>query len=390
MKSTKLNTRIVHAGYDHKDDETGAVMPPIYSSSIYAYKELGGEQKYVYSRAGNPTREAYEKCIADLEDGKHGFAFASGMAAISTIVELLDANSHIIVSDNVYGGSYRLFETVRNRTANLSCSYVDMTDVENIEAAIKPNTRMIWVESPTNPLLQIIDLTKVAQIAREHKLLSVIDNTFATPWMQQPLKFGFDIVLHSTTKYLNGHSDVIGGVVVVGDNAELAEKLHYLQKVIGAVPSPFDCYLALRGVRTLAIRMERHCANALELARWLEKQPQVSKVFYPGLESHPQHTLAKKQMRAFGGIISLYLNGGLAETERFLKACELFVFTGSLGGVESLIAHPITMSHASLSAEMKSRLGITENLVRISVGIEDVEDLRADLAQALLLITNDK
>lgn len=384
MKNEKLKiaTRVIHAGQE-PDPNTGAVMPPIYASTVYAQPTLESKQKYHYSRVSNPTREAYEKCVADLENGSQGFAFASGVAAIANVLELLNSGDHVIVIDNVYGGSYRLFETVRARSANLNFSYVDMTSIGDIEKAIQPNTKMLWVESPSNPLLTIIDLPAVAQIARKNNLISVIDNTFATPILQQPLQVGFDLVVHSATKYLNGHSDVLNGIVIVGENSELAAKLAHIQMTVGAVPSPADCYAILRGLKTLAIRMERHCSNALTLAEWLEKQPQIEKVYYPGLKSHPQHELAKKQMTAFGGVISVLVKGGFENAKRFVEGCKLFALTGSLGGVESLIGHPVTMSHSSVPENIRLKLGITDNLVRISVGIEDVADLIHDLESAL-------
>lgn len=385
MKTEKLKlaTRVIHAGQE-PDPLTGAVMSPIYTSTVFAQEKLDSVQKYHYTRVGNPTRATYESCVANLEGGNSGFAFASGVAAIAAVLELLDAGSHVIVIDNVYGGSYRLFETVRSRSANLSFSYVDMTNLAAIEAAIRPNTRMLWVESPTNPLLTVLDLSAVAALARKHKLISVMDNSFATPILQRPLEHGFDLVMQSATKYLNGHSDVLNGIVVVGDNAELAKQLKHIQITVGAVPSPTDCYAILRGLKTLAIRIERQCANALVLAEWLEKLPQIEKVYYPGLTSHPQHELAKKQMTAFGGVISILVKGGFAGTKRFMENCQLFALTGSLGGVESLLAHPATMSHSSVPEAIRLKLGITDNLVRLSVGIEAVEDLKDDLHNALL------
>jgi cystathionine gamma-lyase len=382
MKNLKLATKVIHSGSEI-DAATGAVVAPIYSSSIYVQKQLKVEQQYHYSRVSNPNRDALERCVADLEGGQRGFAFGSGMAAIATVLELLEAGSHVIVTQELYGGSYRLFETVRKRTANLHFSYVDMTDVANIEKAILPNTRMIWAESPTNPLLTIIDLAKVASIARAKKIISVVDNTFATPLLQRPLAYGFDIVVHSATKYLNGHSDVLNGIVVVGDNAAIADNLKQLQIAVGAVPSPADCYAVLRGIKTLALRMERHCSNAHTLAQWLAKHPKIAKAYYPGLTSHPQHQLAKKQMAAFGGVVSVLINGGYEATKLFLESCSLFPLTASLGGVESLVAHPRTMSHSSLSDEFCQQLGIVDNLVRISVGVEDVQDLQDDLEHAL-------
>jgi cystathionine beta-lyase/cystathionine gamma-synthase len=379
----KLSTRVIHSKMV-VEESISPVMPAIYPTTLYKQKKFGEAQPYVYTRTNNPTRESYENCVTDLESGKYGFSFASGMAAISTIFQLLTAGSHVIISKHVYGGTYRVMESVLKRSANLSASYVDMTDPSQLEAAIKPNTCMIWAESPTNPLLKIMDLAAVTKIARSKNILSVMDNTFATPLLQRPLEWGFDIVVHSATKYLNGHSDVLNGVVVIGDNAALAEQVGNLQKIVGAVPSPFDCYLALRGIKTLALRMERHCHNALELAKWLETQPQIKKVYYPGLPSHPQHALAKKQMAAFGGVVTIDLKGGLSEVKRFVESCRLFTLSGSLGGVESLVGHPTTMSHRSLSPDQLIEAGLSDSTLRLSVGVEDVDDLKADLHQAFV------
>lgn len=382
----KFSTRVIHAAQE-PDPLTGAVMTPIYATSTYAQQSPGTHKGFVYGRGHNLTRQTYENCIANLESGKRGFAFASGMAAIATVLELLDHGDHIIACDDLYGGTVRLFENVRKRSSGLQITYVDMTDVNNLSAAIQKNTKLIWVESPSNPLLKLIDLEIVAKFAKKHHLISVIDNTFATPWIQRPLELGFDIVVHSATKYLNGHSDVINGVVIVGDNAELAEKLRYLQIAIGGIASPFDSFLVLRGVKTLTVRMQRHCENALQLAGWLEQQPQVEKVYYPGLKSHPQHKLAKKQMQAFGGMVTIVLKDGLNQVKKFLENCHVFTLAESLGGVESLIEHPAIMTHASVPKETREKLGISDSLVRLSVGIEDIEDLRADLAQALKKIS---
>ena len=358
-------------------------MVPIYATSTYAQESPGVHKGYDYARSENPTRAAFERCITDLETGEAGFAFASGLAAISTIVDLLDSGSHVVASDDLYGGTYRLFERVRRRSAGLDFDFVDTGNPEAIESALKPNTRMIWVETPTNPLLRLADLEGVARLARQRGCLAVADNTFASPYVQRPLELGFDIVMHSTTKYLNGHSDMVGGVAVVGENRELAEKLKFLQNSVGAIQGPFDSFLALRGVKTLALRMERHCSNALKVARWLEARRDVERVIYPGLESHPQHALAKRQMRAFGGIVTAVLGRDLAGTKRFLERCQLFTLAESLGGVESLIEHPGIMTHASLPPELRARSGISDSLVRLSCGIEDAEDLVADLEQAL-------
>lgn len=381
---TKLNfaTRTIHAGQT-PDPSTGAVMPPIYATSTYAQESPGKHKGFEYSRTHNPTRFAYERCIADLESGAAGFAFASGMAAISTAMELLNHGDHVIAMDDLYGGTFRLFDKVRKRTAGLQFSFIDLSNPENLKNAIRPETKMLWIESPTNPLLKLADIKQLAEIAHQHKLIVVVDNTFASPWIQRPLELGADIVMHSATKYLNGHSDMIGGIAVVGDNQPLIEQMAFLQNSIGAIQGPFDSFLALRGLKTLALRMERHCANAMQIAQWLEQHPKIQKVYYPGLASHPQHELAKKQMHAFGGIVTVVLKGDLKDTTRFLERCELFTLAESLGGVESLIDHPAIMTHASIPAETRSQLGISDSLVRLSVGIEAVEDLIADLENAL-------
>ncbi|OGO96549.1 MAG: cystathionine beta-lyase [Coxiella sp. RIFCSPHIGHO2_12_FULL_44_14] len=377
-----IATQVIHAGQT-PDPSTGAVMTPIYATSTYAQKSPGVHQGYEYSRTQNPTRQALEQCVADLESGKQGLAFASGMSAIATTLELLSPGDHVIVTDDVYGGTYRLFENVRRQSAGLEFSFIDFSDPQKITEAIRSHTRMIWVESPSNPLLKIIDLNQVVAIAKEHQLLTVADNTFATPMLQRPLEMGFDIVLHSSTKYLNGHSDIIGGVVVVGDNEEIAQRLKYLQNAVGAVASPFDSFLVLRGLKTLALRMQRHCDNAMALALWLQQHPKVERVHYPGLPHHPQHALARAQMSYFGGMISAELKCDLKQTKKILTRCQLFTLAESLGGVESLIEHPAIMTHASIPEEKRALLGIKENLIRLSVGIEDVEDLRYDLEMAL-------
>ena len=379
MKKQKdFATRAIHAGQE-PDPTTGAIMTPIYATSTYVQESPGKHKGYDYSRSINPTRLAYEKCIADLESGTRGFAFASGLAAMSTILDLLESGSHIVVSDDLYGGTFRLFDKVRKQSAGLEFTYVDLTDASRFEKAIKKNTRMVWIETPSNPLLKIIDLEAIAKIAREKKILSVSDNTFATPWIQRPLEFGFDIVVHSATKYLNGHSDMIGGAAVVGENKELGDRMWFLQNSVGAIQGAFDSFLVLRSLKTLALRMERHCANALEIARWLEEQSQVEKVMYPGLKSHPQHDLARTQMRGFGGMVSIILKTDLAGTKRFLENTHLFSLAESLGGVESLINHPALMTHASVPKEKRDELGVTDSLVRISVGVEDLRDLIDDL-----------
>lgn len=381
-KTHHLETRVIHAGQS-PDPSTGAVMTPIYATSTYAQKSPGEHQGYEYSRTQNPTRFAYERCVADLESGKRGFAFASGMAAAATILELLKSGDHVIVMDDVYGGTYRLFANVRQRSAGLKFSFVDFTDLDKLERAITPDTKMIWLESPSNPMLKLVDLAKVAQIAKRHHIIAVADNTFATPLSQRPLEFGFDIVTHSATKYLNGHSDMVGGIVAVGDNTELIDQLAYLQNAAGAIASPFDSFLALRGLKTLAIRFQRHSENAQQLAEWLEKHPLVKTVYYPGLSSHPQHALAKQQMAYFGGMISAELNTDLATCKHILSRCQIFTLAESLGGVESLIEHPAIMTHASIPAAEREKLGIRDGFIRLSVGIEAIEDLKQDLSHAM-------
>ena len=375
-------TRAIHAGQE-PDPSTGAIMTPIYATSTYVQESPGKHKGYDYARSINPTRLAYEKCIADLESGTRGFAFASGLAAMATALELIDSGSHIIASDDLYGGTFRLFDKVRRRSANLDFTYVDLADVQDFERALKPNTRMVWIETPSNPLLKVIDLEAIAKIAREHKIISVCDNTFATPWIQRPIEAGFDIVVHSATKYLNGHSDLVGGVMVVGDHKELGDQIAFLQNSVGAIAGAFDSFLVMRSLKTLALRMERHCVNALEIARWLEEESEVKSVSYPGLKSHPQHDLARQQMRGFGGMVTITLKTDLEGTKRFLENTELFALAESLGGVESLINHPALMTHASVPKEQRDALGVTDSLVRLSVGIEDVRDLIDDLKFAL-------
>jgi cystathionine gamma-lyase len=380
-----LATRAIHAGQT-PDPATGAVMTPIYATSTFVQSSPGVHKGLDYGRSHNPTRWALERCVADLEGGAQAFAFASGMAAIATVLELVDAGAHIVAGDDLYGGTYRLFERVRARSAGMRFRFVELGDLDTVRAAIGPQTRMLWVESPSNPLLKLADLQALARIAREHNLIAVADNTFASPVVQRPLEFGFDIVVHSTTKYLNGHSDVIGGVAIVGKDARQAEwreKLAFLQNAVGAVPSPFDSFLVLRGVKTLALRMERHCGNALALAEWLQAQPSVTRVRYPGLASHPQHALARQQMQGYGGMISMHLAADLAGVRRFLERLRVFSLAESLGGVESLIEHPAIMTHASLPSGVRSALGIDDGLVRLSVGVEDLADLKSDLRQAL-------
>src|SRR2546421_3673629 len=380
-KQHDIAPRVIPAGQS-PDPTTGAIMMPIYQTSTYVQESPGKHKGYDYSRSINPTRSAYERSVANLESGTRGWAFASGLAAMATALDGLDSGSHILVSDDLYGGTFRLFERVRRRSANLDFTFIDMSDASKIEAAMRPNTRMVWVETPSNPLLKLIDLEAVAKIARAHKAISVSDNTFASPWMQRPIEFGFDMVIHSATKYLNGHSDMVGGVIVVGENKELGDKIAFLQNAVGAIAGPFDSFLVMRSLKTLALRMERHCANALEIARWLEEQPQVKSVSYPGLRSHAQHDLARTQMRGFGGMVTIVLKTDLDGTRRFLENTHLFSLAESLGGVGSLINHPALMTHASVPKEQREALGVTDSLVRLSVGVEDLRDLVDDLKSA--------
>jgi cystathionine gamma-lyase len=375
-------TRAIHAGQE-PDPATGAVITPIYATSTYVQESPGVHKGYDYARSHNPTRFAYERCLADLESGRHGFAFASGMAATATALELLDSGSHVVAMDDLYGGTYRLFERVRRRSAGLAFSFVDLSDLAATEAAIRPDTKMIWVETPTNPLLKLVDLEAIARLGKRKGLISVADNTFASPYVQRPLEQGFDVVMHSTTKYINGHSDMVGGALIVGSNEDVAERLRFLQNAVGGIAGPFDSFLALRGLKTLALRMERHCSNALELAGWLERHPAIAAVRYPGLASHKQHALARKQMRGFGGMVTAVLKGGLPAARSMLERTRLFALAESLGGVESLIEHPAIMTHASIPQEQRQAIGIEDGLVRLSVGVEDVADLRRDLEQAL-------
>ena len=377
-----LGTLAIHAGQS-PDPTTGAVMPPIYATSTYAQSSPGVHQGFEYSRTHNPTRFAYERCVAGLEGGSRGFAFASGLAATSTLLELLDSGDHVVAMDDLYGGSYRLFERVRRRSAGLDFSFVDMTDPARFEAAIKPKTKLVWIETPTNPLLKIVDIAAIAAIAKQRGLLVAVDNTFASPALQRPLEHGADLVMHSATKYLNGHSDMVGGMLVVGDNAELAEQLAFLQNSVGAVQGPFDSFLALRGLKTLHLRMQAHCGNAQALAEWLQSHPAIEDVIYPGLAAHPHHALAKRQMDGFGGMLSVRVKGGLDAAKRFCERLELFTLAESLGGVESLVNHPAIMTHASIPPARRAELGIGDELVRLSVGIETLDDLRADIDHAL-------
>ncbi|TAL32905.1 cystathionine gamma-synthase [Phenylobacterium sp.] len=375
-------TRAIHGGQEH-DPTTGAVMVPIYATSTYAQTSPGVHSGFEYSRSQNPTRFALERGIADLESGTKGYAFASGLAAIATLLEVLDAGDHIIASEDLYGGSFRLFDKVRTRTQNLQVTYVDLSDLAAVEAAIQPRTKMVWVETPTNPMLRLADLEAIAALCRKRGLIAAADNTFASPYVQRPLELGFDVVMHSTTKYIGGHSDVVGGALVVGDNAGLRDQLTFLQNAIGSVASPFDSYLTLRGMKTLALRMERHCENAQVIAEWLEARKDVARVIYPGLKSHPQHALARKQMAAPGGMITAVLDRDLSGTREMLERTQLFTLAESLGGVESLIEHPAIMTHASIPAETRARIGIADGLIRLSVGVENVDDLIADLDRAL-------
>lgn len=381
-KNMKFATKTIHGG-QAPEPATGAVMPPIFTSSTYIQESPGVHKGFEYSRSHNPTRFAWERAVASLEGGSRGFAFGSGMAATSTIMELLDSGDHVVAMDDLYGGTFRLFDKVRGRSAGLDFSYVDLSDISAVEAAITDKTRMIWVETPSNPMLKLVDIEAIVNVAKDRNIIVVVDNTFATPYNQLPLALGADIVMHSATKYLNGHSDMVGGVAVVGDNEELAEKMAFLQNSVGAVAGPFDSYLALRGLKTLALRMKAHNEAAMTIAKWLEQHPEVEKVIFPGLESHPQHELAKRQMSGFGGMISILLKGDIDKARRFLENVEIFALAESLGGVESLIEHPAIMTHASIPKENREKLGILDNFVRISVGIEDVEDLIADLDQAL-------
>jgi len=383
QKKRRLATRAIHAGQE-PDPATGAIMTPIFASSTYVQRSPGAHQGWEYSRSHNPTRDAYEKCVADLEGGIRGFAFASGMAATATILELLDAGAHIVAGDDLYGGTFRLFHGVRERSANQKFTFVRLEDPDELRKAIRPDTRMVWVETPTNPMLKIVDIEAAAEIAHENDALLVVDNTFASPMLQQPLSLGADIVMHSATKYLNGHSDMIGGVAVVRDDKELAENLWFLLNSAGAIQGPFDSFLALRGLKTLALRMQAHCDNALHIARWLKQHPAVDRVIYPGLPDHPDHDLVMRQMNGLGGgIISIDIKGGLEKARRMLERCEVFSLAESLGGVESLINHPAIMTHASVPEEIRARLGISDTLIRLSVGVEHVEDLIEDLDFAL-------
>ena len=382
-KNKGFETKAIHAG-QQPDPTTGAIMTPIYASSTYVQESPGVHKGYEYSRSHNPTRKALEDCIAALENGSGGFAFASGMAATATVLEMLDSGEHVIAMDDLYGGTYRLFENVRKRSAGLEFTFANLSDLDKLEASLQENTKMIWVESPTNPLLKLVDLQAIAEFAKRHNLIAVCDNTFCSPYVQKPLDFGFDIVVHSATKYLNGHSDVIGGIAVCAqDREDLVERMFYLSNAIGSIMSPFDSFMVLRSLKTLAVRMERHCQNAMQIATYLESHSAVEKVYYPGLESHPHHELAKRQMNGFGGMISVVLRGGLASATSFLESTRVFALAESLGGVESLVEHPAIMTHAAVPEAIRNEIGIVDGLVRLSVGIETLDDLMADLANAL-------
>ena len=389
-KSSKQNfaTRVIHAGQS-PDPSTGAIMPPIYATSTFVQQSPGVHKGLDYGRSHNPTRWALERCVADLESGAQAYAFASGMAAIATVLECLDSGAHVVAGDDLYGGTFRLFERVRKRSAGHSFSFVDMSDIGQLTAALRPETKMVWIETPSNPLLKLADLTEIAKLCHTRNIVAVADNTFASPWVQRPLEAGFDVVVHSTTKYLNGHSDVIGGVAIIADEDRLApmrEQLGFLQNAVGGIAGPFDSFLTLRGIKTLALRMQRHCENALALAQFLEAQPKVKRVRYPGLPSHPHHALARRQMNGYGGMISIDLAADLTGTRRFLERCEVFSLAESLGGVESLIEHPAIMTHATIPSAQRTQLGIGDSLVRLSVGVENVDDLQRDLSRALAAI----
>ena len=382
-KEYRFATKAIHSGQE-PDSATGAVIVPIYATSTYAQESPGQFKGFDYSRTANPTRQSLEECMADLEGGSKAFAFASGMAATATVLELLDSGDHVISMDDLYGGTYRLFENVRKRSSNLEFSFVDLSNIETLKENLKPNTKMIWVESPSNPLLKVVDLKKVSEFAKENNLLCVCDNTFCSPFVQRPLDLGFDIVVHSATKYLNGHSDVVGGMAICSEeNTDLAERLAFLSNSVGSIMSPFDSFLVLRSLKTLSLRMQQHCESASEIANFLDAHGSVEKVYYPGLSGHINHEVAASQMNGFGGMISVVIKGGLESATRFLENTKLFTLAESLGGVESLIEHPAIMTHASIPKEIRERLGIVDGLVRLSVGIEAVEDLKGDLEHAL-------
>ena len=379
----KFSTRAIHAGQE-PEPLSGAVTTPIYQTSTYVQEELGKHKGYEYARTQNPTRTALEACIASLENGKHGLAFGSGLAATNTVMNLLSKGDHVVVGDDVYGGTFRIFDKVYTRYG-VEFTFVDARDPANFEKAIRPETKLLWIETPTNPMLRLADIKALSDIAKKKKILSVVDNTFASSYLQRPLELGADVVLHSTTKYMGGHSDVVGGAIVTS-NDEVEERLRFHQNAVGAVPGPFDSWLVMRGLKTLSLRMKEHCKNAEAIAKHLEKHPAIEKVFYPGLTSHPQHELAKKQMHGFGGMVSCVVRGGLENARKVLNNTKLFALAESLGGVESLIGHPATMTHASIPKEIREERGISDGLIRLSCGIEDVEDLIADLDNALAKI----
>ena len=382
-KKYRFATKAIHSG-QNPDPSTGAVIGPIYATSTYAQESPGRFKGFDYSRTANPTRRSLEECMADLEGGGKAFAFASGMAAAATVLELLDSGDHVISMDDLYGGTYRLFENVKKRSANLDFSFVDLSNADSLQKSLKSNTKMIWVESPSNPLLKIVDLKRVSEFAKEHSLICVCDNTFCSPFVQRPLELGFDIVVHSATKYLNGHSDVVGGMAICSEqNNVLAEQLGFLSNSIGSIMSPFDSFLVLRSLKTLSLRMQQHCESAAEIAEFLDSHKFVEKVYYPGLSGHMNHKIAASQMNGFGGMISVVIEGGLGNAKRFLENTSLFTLAESLGGVESLIEHPAIMTHASIPKQIRERLGIVDGLVRLSVGVEAVEDLKQDLEKAL-------
>ena len=383
-KNKKFNSKVIHSGHG-ADEATGAVMPPIHLSSTFKQKSPGNF-KYEYARTGNPTRDVLEKLLSEIEDGKFGFAFSSGMAAISALSDALGNNYSILSSDDVYGGTRRIFDKIKSVNQNVEITYVDLSKDNNWQGHIKKNTKMIWVETPSNPLLKLIDIEKIKKNVNNQDIIVVCDNTFASPYNQQPLNLGADAVIHSSTKYLGGHSDIIGGALVINNNPELAEKIKYVQNAIGSVPSPFDCYMLVRSIKTLAVRMERHNQNAIEIANYLSKHNKVNKVFYPGLNSDQNHVIAKKQMRGFGGIVSIDIRGDISSAKKFLENIEIFTLAESLGGVESLIEHPAIMTHASIDKKIREELGISDTLIRLSIGIEDVKDLKESLDRALNLI----
>jgi len=377
----KFSTKAIHAGQE-PDPTTGSVMTPIYQTSTYAQTGMGEHKGYEYARTGNPTRTALETCIAALENGRYGLAFASGLATEQAVLSLLSAGDHIVSSDDLYGGTYRLFERVMRRY-NVETSYVGANAIADYAKAIRPNTKLLWLETPTNPMLRLADIRAIADIAHQHKILLVVDNTFSSPYFQQPLELGADIVVHSTTKYINGHSDVIGGMAVMNDE-EVYQHIKFFQNAAGAIPGPFDAWLTLRGVKTLAVRMRQHAENASAIARFLSEHPRVEKVYYPGLSSHPDHELAKRQMSGFGGMVSCQLKGSAANIDQIVRRLKIFTFAESLGGIESLVCHPASMTHGAIPPKIREAYGLTDTLLRLSVGIEDCEDLLADLDQALM------